>query len=201
MKFLSIIILLTALIACNTEKNPDTQSINKRLLSGDFEMYDHLETCHCDSLTIDSLNTYYENDSLYTGQCFLTYPNSTEVYEIKQLFRGQLHGNRIILSPKGDTLNQNVYNFGKLIRRSVGEKEVCHCDSLKEVKNPNGDKVMHYFDAPYHGTCQRYFPAPDTNKIYLEVPYESGKIDGDMIIYNRQGDVILKESYSEGEKL
>lgn len=201
MKLLSILMILAALTACSSDQKPDTKAINKRLLSGDFEMYNHLERCHCDSLIIDSLNIYFENDSLYTGECFLTYPNSTNFYEIRQLFKGQLHGNRIIFSPKGDTLNQNIYNFGKLIRRSVGENEICHCDSLEEAAKLNGDKIMHYFGAPYNGICQRFFPAPDTNKVYLEIPYDSGKIHGEMMIYNRQGKVILKEKYTEGEKI
>lgn len=192
--------ILMVLTACSSNENPVSKSINKRLLTGDFEVYEQLETCPCDSLRIDSLDNYYKNDSLYTGQCFLTYPNSTKHYEIRQLFKGQLHGNRIIFSPKGDTLNQNIYNFGTLVRRSVGEKEVCHCDSLSEIVKPNGEKIMHYFNAPYNGICRRFFPVPDTNTVYLEIPYKSGKIDGDMIIYNRNGEVILKESYSEGEK-
>lgn len=200
MKFVPFLIVVVAFVACNSDQKPDTKAINKKLLSGDFEMYEHLSLRHCDSLTTDSLMTYFYEDSLYTGQCYLNYPNSTAVYEIKQIFKGQLHGNRIILSPKGDTLNQNIYKFGELARRSVGKNEICHCDSLNEVVNPDGQKEMHYFEAPYNGVCQRYFPEPDTNKIYLEIPYKNGLIHGEMIFYNRQGIAVLTENYVEGDK-
>lgn len=201
MKILTIILVLLTFVACQSEQKPDTKAINKRILSGDFEMYEHLSVCHCDSLTIDSLDTYYKNDSLYTGVCFLTHPVSEKKSEIRQIFRGQLHGNRIDLSKQGDTLSKSIYNLGKLVSRTTSEIEICHCDSLQEIVNSDGEKLMHYQEAPFNGICNRYFPLPDTNKIYLEIPYKNGLVHGDMIIYDRRGKEILTEVYEDGEKV
>lgn len=201
MKIIAILLIILAFVACQSEKKTDTQAINKRILSGDFDMYEQLSICHCDSLVIDSLDTYYKNDSLYTGVCFLTYADSEKKSEIRQIFKGELHGNRIDLSLKGDTLIQSIYNLGKLISRKTSEIEVCHCDSLQEVIKADEMKLMYYLDAPFNGICHRYFSLPDTNKVYLEVPYKNGLVHGDMIIYNRKGEEVLKEVYEDGEKV
>lgn len=201
MKIVSIILILLAFVACQSDQKPDTQAINNRILSGDFEMYEHLSVCHCDSLTIDSLNTYHQNDSLYTGVCFLTHPNTGKKSEVRQIFKGQLHGNRIDLSLKGDTLIQSIYNLGKLVSRITSELEIVHCDSLQEVANDSGKTLKYYLDAPFNGVCRRFFPEPDTNKVYLEMPYKNGLVDGDMIIYNRQGDEVITEVYENGKKV
>lgn len=201
MRIISIILLLTILVACQSDQKPDTQTINKQILSGDFEMYEHLSTCNCDSLTIDSTDTYYKNDSLYTGVCYTNFLESEKKAEIRQLFKGQLHGNRINLSKQGDTLVQSIYNLGELKSKTTSELQVCHCDSLNEIINEETGKLMYYEDAPFTGICNRYFPLPDTNKIYLEIPYKNGLVHGDMIIYDRRGKEILTEVYEEGEKV
>jgi len=201
MRITTIILVLLTFVACQSEQKPDTKAINNRILSGDFEMYEHLSVYHCDSLRIDSLNTYYKGDSLYTGVCFLNYPKSEKKSEIRQIFKGQLHGNRIELTKQGDTITQSIYNFGKLKSRRTGEVEICHCDSLQEVANTDGEKLMHYKEAPFNGICKRFFPEPDTNQVYLEMPYKNGLVHGDMIIYDRRGNEILTEVYVDGEKV
>lgn len=201
MKFVSIILILLVFIACQSEQKKDTKAINQKILAGDFDMYEKLDICRCDSLQIDSLNTYYKHDSLYTGVCFYTYPNSNKKSEIKQIFKGQLHGNRIALSEEGDTLVKSIYNLGELVNQITSEPIVCHCDSLNKISNENDETLMLYKDLPFNGVCQRFFPVPDTNKIYLEIPYKNGFIHGDMIFYNRQGNEILAEPYENGEKV
>jgi antitoxin component YwqK of YwqJK toxin-antitoxin module len=201
MKIITILLILLTFVACQSDQKPDTEAINKRILAGDFEMYEELSTCYCDSLTIDSLVTYYKNDSLYTGVCFLTYPKSQKQSEIRQIFKGQLHGNLINLSRNGDTLSQTIYNLGEMISRTTSELVMCHCDSLTEIVQPNGEALMQYKEVPFNGVCNRFFPLPDTNKIYLEMPYKNGVVHGDMVIYNRQGEEILTEVYDEGEKV
>lgn len=201
MRITIIILILLTFVACQSEKKPDTQAINNRILSGDFEMYEHLSVCHCDSLSIDSTDTYYKNDSLYSGVCFKTFPKSNKKSEVRQIFKGQLHGNRIDFSRSGDTLIKSIYNLGELVNRISSELEVCHCDSLNEVQKDNETTLMFYRDTPFNGVCQRFFPAPDTNKVYLEMPYKNGKVDGSMIIYNRQGEEVLTEFYEEGKKV
>jgi antitoxin component YwqK of YwqJK toxin-antitoxin module len=201
MKIITIILILLTFVACQSNEKPNTKAINNRILSGDFEMYEHLSICNCDSLTIDSMDTYYKNDSLYTGVCFTNFPESEKKAEIRQIFKGQLHGNRIDLSKQGDTLVQSIYNLGELKSRTTSELQICHCDSLQEVVNDEGETRIHYQETPFNGICNRYFPLPDTNKIYLEMPYKKGLVHGDMIIYDRRGNEILTEVYEDGEKV
>ncbi|MEX2485934.1 MAG: hypothetical protein WED10_15285, partial [Brumimicrobium sp.] len=187
MKILYIAITLLMVTACTNNKKPSAEAINERLLQGEFEMYEHYSSISCDSLQLDSLNTYYNNDSLYTGECFINYPNSKAKHEVLQIYDGKLHGNKIVLSKKGDTVIQNIYNLGKLISRSVAENVIEPCDSLIEKEQPNGRTLMYHYEIPFTGTCQRFFPKPDTNKVYLEIPYRDGVIHGNMIIYDRKG--------------
>jgi antitoxin component YwqK of YwqJK toxin-antitoxin module len=201
MRIITIILVLIAATACESDQKPDTQTINKHILSGDFEMYEHLSSCNCDSLTIDSTDTYYKNDSLYTGVCYTIFPESEKKAEIRQLFKGQLHGNRINLSKQGDTLVQSIYNLGELKSRTTSEIQICHCDSLNEINTEETEKLKYYREAPFTGICNRYFPLPDTNIVYLEIPYKNGLVDGEMIIYDRRGKEILTEVYDEGEKV
>ncbi|MDX1652111.1 MAG: hypothetical protein R3277_06440 [Brumimicrobium sp.] len=201
MKFLFPLFLILFVYSCVEETKVNDQQIEKRLLSGEFEAYSHLPSVPCDSLFQDSTGMYYRYDSLFTGECYLNYPNMDSRYEIRQIFKGKLHGNRILLSPKGDTLNRNIYNHGELVRKSVGKEEQIHCDSLVLKLMPNGKEVVEYLGNPFTGKCVRYFPAPDTNQIYLQIPYKQGKIHGTMIFYSKQGKEILTEDYREGEKL
>lgn len=201
MKTVALLLILLTFVACQLDKKPDTKAINKRILSGDFDMYEELDICRCDSLKIDSLNTYFRDDSLYTGVCFLTYPESKKKSEVRQIFKGLLHGNHIELSKKGDTISQSIYNLGELKSKRTKEMITCHCDSLKENTNRDEDKRMYYLEIPFTGTCNRFFPLPDTNKIYLKMQYQNGLVHGDMIIYNRQGKEVLTEFYEEGQKV
>lgn len=200
MKFVVFLLLLLTFVACQLDEKPNKQGIDKRILSGDFDMYEQLDICRCDSLEIDSLNIYYKNDSLYTGVCYSTYPNSERKSEVRQIFKGQLHGNRIELSTEGDTLVKSIYNLGELVNRTTKELIMCHCDSLIQVTKENDKTLMFYTDVPFTGICQRFFPTPDTNKIYLEMPYKNGLVEGEMIFYNRRGEKILSEFYENGEK-
>lgn len=193
--------LFLTFVACDLDQKPNTQVINNRILSGDFDAYDQLESCRCDSLKIDSLNTYFKDDSLYTGVCFLTHVNSDKKSELRQLFKGKLHGNRIEFSEKGDTISQSIYSFGKLKNRITDELINCHCDSLLETVNDEQESQMYYQEIPFTGSCHRFFPIPDTNKVYLEIQYLNGVIHGDMIFYDRKGNQILTEVYEKGEKV
>lgn len=201
MKIVSIILVLLAITACQADQKFDTKAINQKILAGDFDMYEQLDICRCDSLQTDSLEIYYKNDLLYTGVCFRTFPNSDKKSEVRQIFKGQLHGNRIELSENGDTLVKSIYNLGELVNRITKEPIICPCDSLNEIINEDQETIMYYQNLPFNGICQRYFPAPDTNKIYLEIPYKNGLINGNMIFYNRQGNEILTEPYENGERL
>ena len=200
----ALVVLLTGIIfiiqSCS-ERKPSEKVIHQRIISGEFEAYHHLPSYPCDSLQIDSLNKYRLEDSLYTGICFTKYPNINAKLEIRQIFRGELHGNRMILSPKRDTLSLNLYKHGKLIRKSVGTGEIIHCDSLEVFKNDQGKELRYYFGEPYTGRCKRFYPDGDSTQIYLEASYSKGLPHGDHIIYDRNGNQILKEQFINGEKV
>lgn len=191
------LVFLMLLVACNESKKQD---VSERLLKGEFSAYESLPEVHCDSLTLDSLdNTYKVDDTVFTGVCFTTYHNTNSQLENRQIFQGKLHGNRILYSPKGDTLSVNLYNHGKLIRESIGESEVCHCDSL-ETREIDEQELKFYFDEPYTGRCKKYYPE-DTTAIYIEARYREGLPHGEMKVYSRDGEVIMSEKYNEGEKI
>lgn len=185
-------------VACDNSNN---QAISERLLKGEFDAYQDLERIHCDSLYEDTTtNIIYFEDSLFSGVCFTYYPNSEEELENRQIFKGKYHGHRIMFGPKGDTLMLNLYNHGVLLRESIGNNEVCICDSL-EIVEKDGKDYRYYFGQPYTGKCEKFYPGEDSLKIYIEENYLKGLSHGDMLVFDKEGEIILKEKYFEGEKV
>ncbi len=197
--FLVFVLLLLTTLSCDWNiQSLNKEQIQERLLSGEFDAYSYLPTINCDSLaTDDSGNILYE-DSLFSGVCVMYYPNGESVLEARQIFRGKLHGNRILFSPKGDTLSMNLYNHGRLLRESIGQNEVVHCDSLEVFRNDSGDEIRYYFGEPYNGFCETYYP-DDSTAIYTKASYSKGLKHGDFLVYDRSGEIILKEYYQAGE--
>jgi antitoxin component YwqK of YwqJK toxin-antitoxin module len=193
--FLFIILLI---VSCSGKDN-SPEAIRERLLQGEFDAYSHTQRVPCDSLDLDSLGYYRYNDSLFTGVCYENFPNQNVKLRERQIFRGQMHGHHILYTPKGDTISINLYNQGKLIRKSMGKSEVVHCDDLEDGLNSSGEEVKLYFGAPYDGSCNRYFPEPDTAQVYITIPYHQGKVDGEMIVYDKLGNILIKETYKNGE--
>lgn len=190
------LLFFTLIVSCGD----DSKNVSERLLKGEFSAYESLPEVPCDSLTLDSLdNTYKVDDTVFTGVCFTSYHNTNSRLEKRQIFEGKLHGNRILYSPKGDTLSVNLYNHGKLIRESIGEREVCHCDSL-ETREVNEKELKFYFDEPYTGRCKKYYPE-DSTALYIEASYREGLPHGEMKVYSLDGEVIMSEKFSEGEKI
>ncbi|GEM_PF-1733728 len=182
--------------ACNQQ--PQWKEIQARIKKDDFSVYQYLPDCHCADLE-ERNGKFYRQDSLYTGRCYLKYPNSDKKYEKRQLFKGQLYGNRILLSLKGDTIGRSIYKGGKEVRTSVGNQERCACEELEKKDNKYGKPIAYLYDEPFTGVCERYFPAPHDTTVYLEIPYENGIIHGESFIYNKNGDLVLKERYVNGK--
>lgn len=198
MRYLILSLLAVLLFSCN-DSTPSKAEIQQRLKERDFTVFKELPSCSCNDLEeIDG--SFYQGDSLYTGNCYLNYPNLDAKYEIRQLYKGEFYGNRILLSPKGDTLSQNEYKHGDMLRQDVGSKEVCECSALETIERADGSVIANYYDTPFTGTCQRFFPAPNDDKVYLEVTYKNGVIHGNTKVYDKNGKVILKEHYVNGEK-
>lgn len=192
--------LISLLVACNATDN-SPEAIRERLLKGEFDAYSHTQRVPCDSLVSDSLGVYRYNDSLFTGVCYENFPNLNVKLVERQIFRGKMHGHHLLYTPKGDTISVNLYNQGKLIRKSLGKSEVVNCEALETSQNLAGEEIKLYFGTPYDGTCHRYYPAPDTNQIYISIPYHKGRVDGELIIYDRQGNILVKEKYDNGMKI
>lgn len=197
MKNLWFIVISLLLFSCTQELSKE--EIEKRIKKRDFTVFKELPSCSCNELE-EKEELYYKGDSLYTGNCYLNYPNLDQKYEIRQLYLGELYGNRIILSPKGDTLSQNEYKKGDVFRENVGE-ETCHCKELVEFERADGVVIYKYFNDPFTGSCQRFYPAPNDDKIYLEANYENGKLHGITKMFDKNGNVILEEKYVEGKKI
>lgn len=194
----SIFLFAFLISACDGTKS---EGVQERLLKGEFEAYGELARVHCDSLYQDTITEEYAfNDSLFTGVCFTHYPNSNNDLENRQIFQGKLHGHRIMFGPNGDTLMLNLYNHGRLIRESIGRNEVCLCDSL-EVREEDGIEYRYYFNERYTGRCEKYYPGEDSTQLYIEANYLKGLSHGEMIVYDKEGEVIIREKYLEGEKI
>lgn len=194
---LSFVIIALLLFSCT--QNLTQEEIEKRIKSRDFSVFKELPSCSCDELK-EAEDLLYKDDSLYTGNCYLNYPNLDQKYEIRQIFKGQLYGNRIILSPKGDTLTQSEYKKGDVFRENVG-KETCDCEELEKFERADGIVIHKYFNDPFTGYCKRFYPAPYEDKVYLEAQYKNGKLHGSTIMYDKSGNIILEEKYVKGEKI
>jgi hypothetical protein len=194
--FASLILVLNYSCDSKSEK-----AIADRLLKGEFDAYRDLARVHCDSLYEDTITgDIFLSDSLFTGVCFTYYPNSNDLLENRQIFNGKYHGHRIMFGPKGDTLMMNLYNHGVLLRESIGRNEVCLCDSL-EIREEDGKEYRYYFDERYTGKCEKYYPGDDSLKLYIEANYLRGLSHGEMLVYDKEGEVIIKEKYFEGLKV
>lgn len=195
----STFIAMGFLLSCGDEMTQE--ALRERLISGEFDAYHSLPQIPCDSLAADDQGKYLLDDSLFTGICYTNYENIDAKLEIRQIFQGELHGYRMMLSPKGDTLSMNLYNHGRLIRASMGENERVNCDSLEVFTNNQGKEVRFYFGDPYTGICERYYSDLDTTAIYMRASYRNGLPEGDLIIFDREGNEILRETFVRGEKL
>lgn len=198
MKIVTYLLLLTALFACKDDSLTYGEAKSKLML-GDFEVYEGLTTCDCDSLDKDEQGKYTTQDTLYTGTCLTYYKDQPKKkLEAKQIFKGQLHGAYIVYSPIGDTLEFNLYKEGNYIGKSKANAFECNCDSLKIVYPEDDIKQKSLYGFDYNGACIRYYPNSDSI-IYMRENYKNGYLDGAYIVYDRNGFVISEQMYKEGE--
>lgn len=198
-RILIVSLLLVGMYSCKSE-SMSAKDAHERLVSGEFDAYSHFSSVPCEELVEDSLGNHYQDDSLFTGVCYTTYPNTGAKLEIRQIFEGRLHGHRFLLAQTGDTISMNLYRHGKLLRESIGRNEVCNCDSL-EIVEQEGKEYRYYFDEPYTGRCQKFYPESDSTQLYIESNFTNGLLSGKTTVYDREGNVILEEKYLDGEKL
>jgi antitoxin component YwqK of YwqJK toxin-antitoxin module len=188
---ISTFILLLALTACDSK--PTGPSPEERVLAGDYEAYKELDSCDCATLTKKE-GTYFDKlDSLYTGRCFTYYGSSTQKMEEKQIFKGELNGYYFVFDYQGNELTKNLYKKGKLIPNAKKNAQ-CGCEELKKENAQSKVKMLN--GIPYTGTCFSYYP--NTSAKYTEIQYKDGLINGLMIVYDQQGNLLTSTKYENG---
>ena len=194
--------LLIVVLIFSCQSSDKEAAAMEQLVLGEFDAYKQMPHIPCDSLSENNLGLYTYQDSLFTGVCFTNYPNQEELkLEQRQIFQGKLHGNRVMFSPKGDTLTLNLYNHGRVVRTFRGTTEIVNCDSLELKEDRNNRLVKFHFGEPFTGRCQKYYSGDDSLQLYIKEEYYRGLKDGEAVVYDKDGSVILKELYELGEKI
>ncbi|MEO9258065.1 MAG: hypothetical protein ABI207_06760 [Crocinitomicaceae bacterium] len=188
---ISTSILLLALTACDSKSNGP--SPEQRILAGDYDAYKELDSCDCATLTKKGDTYIDKRDSLYTGRCFTYYGSSTQKMEEKQIFRGELNGYYLVFDSQGNELTRSLYKNGKLIPNAKKNSQ-CNCEDLKKENTKSNVKMLN--GIPYSGTCFSYYP--NTSDKYTEVQYRDGLINGLMIVYDQQGNLLTSTKYEDG---
>ncbi len=199
-------LIVSIFISCDlSQQTPTNEVIRERLLLGEFDAYEYLPTVHCDSLVLDTLNNLTYQDSLFSGICFVNFENSSSKQQIQQIFRGKLHGNSLLLSPKGDTISMRLYNHGRFTRELVAGYTTVICDSLDVFQNDLGNQVVFFDGLPFTGKCVSYFDPIESDDSLLQIekikPYARGVLEGEVILYNSEGEEVNRKMYKGGELL
>lgn len=194
--FFSLIVIT---VGCDLKNQPPSNEvIRERLLSGEFEAYAYLPSVPCDTLELDSLGNYLNQDSLYSGICFEYFENSKKKRKVHQIFKGKLHGNSLVLGANGDTISMQLFNHGKFVRDlKLGEEKV-NCDSLELFQNNEGRQVYFYKGSPFTGNCISYF-LNDSTVIQQQKSFFNGVLEGEVIIYDSLGNPVDTSMYSNGD--
>ncbi len=165
---------------------------------GDVLITNFVDTCDCATLSIDSLGTYFEEETAYTGVCIGYYPESNSKYVEKNLLEGLLHGNVTYFDKSGEVLIEEIYENGKPKRSGKAEVLECECSELnqKKASDPRYPVKFSLDDIPFTGKCKSYYP--ETEIIYMESNYLNGYLEGYTTFYNRDSSKMYMEYYRNG---
>ena len=100
----------------------------------------------------------------------------------------------------GDTfVTKHYYNA-----RNAYVKELIYLkDGIKEVKHftEKGvtSKLAYFVDGKRHGVETRYFISKNNASVKSTKSYENGKLHGEKITYNEDGEVVKSEIFSDGK--
>jgi len=191
MKFLFITIsVFSLLIGCNTLHKEETV-----IEMGNNKESESIELCNCDDLSENDKKELTLNGQVYTGNCFLDYPQSDQKYIEKQILNGKVHGKITYFDKQGNVLFEETYNNGNLLG-DLENKSTCSCAELT-IKETDDGVVKNYLnDILYTGGCEDYFP--NTNQLYLESNYKDGLLNGFTIYYQKDGSVLMMQEYKDG---
>lgn len=197
MKYIYFFLFALTLAACNSNEITYGEATSKLML-GEFEVYEGLTSCDCDSLNKTEEGLYTMADTLYTGTCFSYYKDKPgQILETKQIFKGNLHGAYIVYNQSGDTLEFTLYKDGKYLGKTVSTAFECHCDSLQIIDPEAEIPQKSIYGVNFNGACIRYYPNSDSI-IYIRENYKDGYLDGSYFVYDREGRVISESKYAEG---
>lgn len=184
------ILLSLILISCNSGNKEETS-----IELGRNKESETLPSCNCDSLIKNPNNELLFGGEIFTGFCFSNYPSSEQKYIEKQILDGLVHGKITYFGKTGKILFDESYSYGELLTSTENESR-CNCKNLKIKESSDKQKKNYLNESLFTGTCQDFYP--NTNQIYLEANYKKGILHGFTIYYNKDGSVLMMQSYEEG---
>lgn len=190
MKNLFLSALTLIFFACNSSSEPQKTEVEM----GNNMESDITAICNCDELEENDEKLLQLNGTIYTGNCFLNYPNSDEKYIEKQILNGKVHGKIAYFDKNGGLLFEETYNDGNLVG-DLENSSVCDCSDIVLDKS-DGTPKYYLNDILYTGSCEDYYP--NSEQLYLESNYKDGQLDGFTIYYQKDGSVLMMQNYKEG---
>jgi len=191
MKYLFFIALTFSFFtACNSSHKEDTV-----IEMGNNKESESIALCNCDDLIENENKELSLNGQVYTGNCFLDYPQSDQKYLEKQILNGKVHGKIIYFDKQGNVLFEETYNKGNLLG-DLDNTSACSCADLIIKETDDGVNKNYLNDILYTGGCEDYFP--NTDQLYLESNYKNGLLDGFTIYYQKDGSVLMMQEYKDG---
>tara|TARA_B100000809_G_C15018442_1_gene487551 strand:+ start:250 stop:849 length:600 start_codon:yes stop_codon:yes gene_type:complete len=190
MKYILVLFLFITLISCENSK--DTK-VSVEL--GENKEFVNLPSCHCDSLILNETEKLVLLETIFTGTCFLNYPQADQKYIEKQILDGLIHGKISYFDKTGELLFEEVYNKGKLLTNAEN-KSRCNCMDLIMKDGENNFKKNYLNESLFTGTCEDFFP--NTNQLYLESNYKNGLLHGFTVYYQKDGSVLMMQNYKDG---
>lgn len=190
MKYILPLLVFVTLISC--ESKPEAE-VDIEL--GHNKEFENLPMCNCDSLVSDEKDKLLLDESIFTGTCFLNYPNGDQKYIEKQILDGTIHGKITYFDKAGEILFEETYNKGKLLTNAEN-KSRCNCTDLVMKEGENNLKKNYLNESLFTGTCEDFFPNSD--QLYLESNYKDGLLDGFTIYYQKDGAVLMMQDFKAG---
>lgn len=172
----------------------DESPTDEKIELGVNKQSEVMETCNCDSLLSEGDLLKTKSNKVFTGTCYLNYPNSDQRYIEKQILEGKIHGNVTYYDKNDNVLLEEVYVDGQQDKN----ESFCNCADLVK-KESGGEQKFFLNNKPFTGTCEDYFPNSD--QVYLQATYKSGNLDGFVNYFSKNGEVIMMQKYENGEFL
>lgn len=187
--FILTLFILTLFIGCDSSHNEETV-----IEMGNNKESDISASCNCDDLDANSENLLILDSKVFTGTCFLNYPQSDQKYIEKQILNGKVHGKITYFDKLGELLFEETYNNGNLVG-DLENNTKCDCSDIV-IKESEDFSKNYLNDILYTGGCEDFYPNSD--QLYLESNYKNGLLNGFTIYYQKDGSVLIMQEYKDG---